>query len=218
MRRVLMLGLVLVAAGACNYLSYSVDNDAFATMSVDKKMRLFDAENDVSIAEDEREQMRERLRQIREDMRAVKRQRAALEEDVRNRGEADADRTMDLADTMWDRRLDYLDMSLDYMKGRIGVQGTLISLARAKFELAKVLLIKKNKLEGSESLTVRDFEQQVSEIAQRAKAEQAELDRTKPPLERARLQWLKLRDDVAASSLSALGTPGEDELPVWESW
>ena len=208
----------LLAATACNPLSYWVSNDVFAHMSVDKKMRLFDAENDVSIAEDEREQMRDRVRSIRDDMRNVRRQRAALEEDLRNRGDADAGKTLQLAEIMWSKRVDYLDDSADYMKARIDAQGTLILLARAKFELAKVLLIKKNKLDGSESLVVRDFEQQVKDYSQRSKAELAELERTKPRLERARLEWLKLRDDLAASSLSALGTPGEDELPVWESW
>lgn len=203
----LMLALVGLAALAGCSLHHTIDNGLFHDLTVDKKMRLFDAENDVSISVDEREQMRERVRVIKAELRYAARQ-----------VDQAADKSLAVTEHVWELRQTYLDGSLDYLRERIAAQDGVVLSARAKFELAKALLVKKNKLPGAEDLDVKDFEAQVTELGDASRAELAELDLEKPALQQARTDWLKARDELAASSLSSLGTPGADEIPVWESW
>ncbi|HET6345142.1 MAG TPA: hypothetical protein VFH51_09420 [Myxococcota bacterium] len=211
MRLPWILAAALLASG-CGL--HTVDGEVFRDMTVDKKLRLFEAENDVSIAEDERDQMRDRAREIKQDIHtAAQEQRAAEKSDDDEKG-----KLLGLAARMWEQRGVYLRESLDYLRSRMDAQDAVIDLARAKFELAKALLIKKNKLQGADGIDIKDFERQVSTYSERMRVAMAGLDRVKAKVEKSRAEWLKLRDDLSASSLEGSATPGADEIPVWESW
>ena len=207
--------LLLSAATACSGLRYEIDNDVFRDMPIDKKLRLFDAENDVSLAVDERAQVRARIREIK-----IEAKLASSEVDAAPELEDAADNaSLDvLTSRMWQSRADYLEGSLDYLRKRLQLQDGLILLARAKFELAKALLVKKNKLAGVEDIEIKNFEEQIAAINQALQGEQGDLEGQKGNLERLRAAWLTLRNEVAASRLTGFMAPGEDELPVWESW
>lgn len=198
-------------------LSHTVNDDVFQDMSVDKKLRLFEAENDISIAIDERDQMRERIRELKREIRSAQVERRVADEEAAHEGR-EGGKQAQLSDAMWNSRLEYLDGSIAYLRRRMSAQDSVILLARAKFELAKALIIKRYKLEGAESINIKDFEHQVVECNEQMHVTLQEVEQGRSPLERLRAEWLRLRDELASGSLQNMVTPGDDELPVWENW
>lgn len=201
-----LLGLAMVTG--CASLSYTVNNNVFSEMSNDKKLRLFDAENEVSLAEDEAEQMRLRARDLSAEARAAGAQG----------GDTDPEIWGPQTEEMWDRRIEFLEASHDYLWDRLEVQASVIVAAQAKFELAKALLLKKNRLSGAERLDVHKFELQAQAAAHKSEAAREALSRNKPRLERIRQAWRQARETVLGSTLPVIGLPGDEEIPVWEIW
>ena len=204
----------LVIAGAllsaCSPLHYTVSNDAFAQLSVDKKMRLFDAENDVSLAQDEKGQMREAIHQLRNDQDAAERSGrvAGRQENANSPG----------LRRMWAARIYYLKLAIEDWHRRVDAQDTVVLVARARFELAKALIVKKKKMPGADVIEIKRFEKQADGFGEKSKRELATLAQLRTKVERARTDWLGQRDDVAANSLGGASLVGDDELAVWQSW
>ena len=196
--------------GACSPLHYTVSNDAFAQLSVDKKMRLFDAENDVSLAQDEKGQMREAIHQLHSDQDAAERSSrvAGRQEGANSPG----------LRRMWSARVYYLKLAIEYLHHRVDTQDTTVLVARARFELAKALIVKKNKMPGADSIDIKKFEKQADMLGEQSKRELATLAQLRTKVERARTDWLRQRDDVAANTLGGASLVGDDELAVWQSW
>lgn len=202
--------VLLIGLSACGPLRYTVNNDAFSQLSVDKKMRLFDAENDVSLAQDEEGQMREAIHDLRMDQDQAERSLRLVQ---RQEGG-----NTQVAARMWNARLKYLQLALDYMHQRLRVQDTMVVASQARFELAKALIVKKNKMPGADKIVVKNFEKQADSFNERAKTELAALALVRNKVERARSDWLRLRDDVAANTLGGASQVGEEEQPAWQSW
>jgi hypothetical protein len=202
-----MAGMLL---SACSPLHYTVSNDAFSQLSVDKKMRLFDAENDVSLAQDEKGQMREAIHLLR------------VDQDAAERASRVADR-QENANTpglkrMWASRVYYLKLAIEYLHRRVDAEDTVVMGARARFELAKALIVKKNKMPGADSIEIKKFEKQADGFGEKSKRELTTLSQLRSKVERARTDWLRQRDDVAANTLGGSGLVGDDEVAVWQSW
>lgn len=202
-----MAGILL---SACSPLHYTVSNAAFAQLSVDKKMRLFDAENDVSLAQDEKGQMREAIHQLHSDQDAAERSSrvADRQENANTPG----------LKRMWAARIYYLKLAIEYLHRRVDAQDTVVMGARARFELAKALIVKKNKMPGADSIEIKRFEKQADGFGEKSKRELTTLGQLRGKVERARTDWLRQRDDVSANTLGGSGLVGDDETAVWQSW
>ncbi|MEL6548518.1 MAG: hypothetical protein AAFQ82_28095, partial [Myxococcota bacterium] len=68
------IAILALATSACGGLGYQVDRDLLTEVSVENKLTLFDAENDVSIALDEREQIRREIQQVKQEIKDTDKQ------------------------------------------------------------------------------------------------------------------------------------------------
>ena len=197
-----LAGLAMLAATACSPLAHTVDNKTFRHLPLEKQMRLFDAENDVSIALDARSQMLEVDARLQQAVRRASRATAANHP---------AQANLALA------RQRYMGAAQDFMAGRIGAQNKVILAALAKYELAKAILVKKNNLNGAQHLSIAAFERQATAENDAAKRQLAALSSRRERATRQRLAWESARQSVAADSLGGTAA-GDEEDPEWQAW
>lgn len=205
---------------ACSPLSETVDRDLLAVITVENKLLLFDAENDVSISIDEREQIQRDIYQAKQDLRDAEAQieEAESDEDRANeKGDAQRAQLAAMAREVFLLKTDYLEEYLDYLREKLSAQESLIMVAFAKFELAKAKLVKKNNVRGAADIDLIDFEEQVDDYVERAQENRMDLSEHDKEVEAYKKQWMDRRDQLMAASGGGLGSPWAEDSALWES-
>ena len=211
-------GLALLVLVGCSPLAHQVNNDLFARLTVDRKARLFDAEAEVEVARDLRQEMLDMARSLRQERQAASLEMDAAADladssDVRVRQQVARDTA-----AVWQARLGYLQAARDYIGARVRAQDAAILAAAAKFELAKALALQRLKLAAPGDYPIAAFEQQVTAMQQRAAEALLEVQAPRAQAERARNDWLQRRNALLGSSLQVDGLTAADVQPVWELW
>ncbi|MEZ4273269.1 MAG: hypothetical protein R3C68_18075 [Myxococcota bacterium] len=199
-------------------LAHTVDRDLLRHVSLSNKLLLFDAENNLSIAIDEKDKIDKQILEVRRDIRAAYSQRDAAREDedrADDRGDAEAVRLAIMAQDVAEMKIDYLRGYVDFLDEKRDVQERHILLAQAQFELAKAKLIKENNVKGAEKVDLEDFENQVKKWVEVAKDAQADLAETSKELDAERQAWLGQREKLRELSGGGLGSPWADDATVW---
>ncbi|MEO1227553.1 MAG: hypothetical protein AAFZ18_01520 [Myxococcota bacterium] len=167
----LLVAATLAACGSDPRLR--VDGSVLERISVENRLLLFDAENELDIAIDDRDQ-------LLEEMRALElRRRTALDgqEDAeraarRFRDDGDAERA-EIAALRGDAagaRLEHLGARRKATEVRLARQERVLVVAEARFELAKARLVKRNNVPGAADLRIEEFEKQVTRYQEKVAA------------------------------------------------
>lgn len=212
----LLLGLVAAGCG----LTHTVDRDLLQTISVEYKLSLFDAENEVSIAVDERDRLQREILQVKEDLARVERQIVDAESDYQRaveKGVQDRARLAEQAAAVYELKAEYLEEHIDYLREELRVQDAFINVALAKFELAKAQLVKKNNVRGADSIDLADFEAQVSDAVAAAKEAKDSLNVDFAEVEKAKNTWLAARDELSKASGGGVGSAWAEDDGLWGS-
>ncbi len=219
-KAVLSIGCVMV--GGCAGLGSTVDRDLLAEITIENKLLLFDAENDVAIAIDERERLAREIYQARMDIVDAE---AQVDEtyDDEDRAEAKGDdkraQLSAMARDVFVLKIDYLDRNLALLRDKLDAQDGLIMVAKAKYELAKAKLVKRNNVRGAQDIDLAEFEEQVSDYVEAAKDTMVDLAEFEKEVEAYKKQWLSTRDQLMAASGGGLGSPWAEDSALWGgSW
>jgi chromosome segregation ATPase len=215
------LAIAALALVGCGGLSHQVDRDLLKDITIENKLLLFDAENDVSIALDDREQIARRVRELRGDIRDAEAQIREAESD-RDRAltKNDAKRA-DLAakaKVIFEQKIDYLEASIDLLHDKLSVQEKVVVVAEAKFELAKAKLVKRNNVFGASRIEIADFEAQVDEAVAAAREAQQSLSEGEKAVASMREGWEKAREQLAKESGGGVGSPWAEDSAAWGNW
>ncbi len=221
MRHVSLIVALALALAGCGGLSHTVDKRLLADVTIEHKLMLFDAENDVSIAVDEREQVLRRLRELRREAAEAGAQRREAESDE-ERAEAKNDsKRVELAveaAAVAEKRLAYLVAEMAVERERLAAQEGLLWVALAKYELAKAKLVERNNLPGAADLELPDFEAQVDACIEDAKQLQADLTESEAQAAERLKEWLAARDALAQRSGGGVGSPWAEGSASWGGW
>jgi chromosome segregation ATPase len=219
--RIMRASVVLLAAGlgsACGGLSYRVDRDQLKEITIENKLLLFDAENDVSIALDEREAIHREIQQTKQDIQDADLQVADAEVDS-SRAAAKGDQAREqvayAAIEVFQLKIRYLEDQLAFLRDKLKAQDDLIRVAEAKFELAKAKLAKNNNVRGAADIEIADFEGQVDECVEKAKATFQALGAYEQEVEAVKKAWLDRRDQLMAASGGGVGSPWAEDGALW---
>ncbi|MEM6274785.1 MAG: hypothetical protein AAF735_06050 [Myxococcota bacterium] len=210
--------VLLVVCGACGGLSYQVDRDLLTEVSVENKLTLFDAENGVSIALDEREQTRREIQLLREDIESTERQIKEAREDedrASDKGDAEREKVASMAEEVFELKKDYLEERVGLLRERISVQDVFVYVAFARYELAKARLVKKSNVRGAQDIDVEDFEEQVDEYVEQARERSVDFAEREEEVEQIRLAWSERREALQQASGGGLGSPWAEESALW---
>lgn len=215
MRVFLRTGVCLVV-GACGLTT--VNRDYLRQLTIEQKLLLFDAENDVNIALDERENLRGQIRELKDAIAFADQQQAEADSDAERwseKGRTEQAALARQAVEVFELKLEYLDAELDFLRTKLDVQDALIKLAWAKFELAKAKLVKSNNTQGAADIDLEDFEEQVTSVAERASDEKEDLKALRQETDAVRTQWESQRDRLAKASGGGVGSPWTEQSAGW---
>ncbi len=202
----------------CAGLRYTVDRDLLAEITIENKLLLFDAENDVSIALDEREQISREIYQTKVDISDAELQIAEAENDedrAAEKGEADRAKLAAAAQQVFALKVDYLYRRLSYLREKLDAQDHLIMVAKAKYELAKATLVKKNNVRGASDIELEDYEEQVGDHVERAKESRVDLAEVEKEVDAYQQRWLQTREQLMAQSGGGVGSPWAEDSAMW---
>ncbi len=218
MRATLVISILALSATACGGLSYTVDRDLLKDVSIENKLVLFDAENDVSIALDERESLKKQVSEARQDIADAKakiKEAKADAERAAEKGDANAQQVGDLAEETYDKKIDYLNERISFLKRRLDAQERLIYVAWARYELAKAKLVKKNNVRGANDVEIPDFEEQVDKFVELAKEDQEAIKQEEAQLAAVQQEWLAQREKLQQASGGGLGSSWVEDGSIW---
>lgn len=213
----LVAPFIFCGLGACG-LAHTVDRDLLRAMTIEQKLLLFDAQNEVAITLDEREELRQDIAELKLDRQKVARAIRDAEEDADradDKGDVQAEQISNLAAEVFELQSDYLDEALTYARDRLAAHEQMVKVAHAKFELAKARLVKDNNLPGASSIDLEDFEEQVDSAVEDAQEERAELKEQQTEVDNAKKAWLQQREVLNKKSGGALGNPWVDGSETW---
>jgi hypothetical protein len=217
MKRVLTIVLMSCAFG-CGGLSYTVDRDLLTEVSVENKLILFDAENDLSIQVDERENIRRQISELRQDIKDAESKIREAEQDIERAGQkndAAAAQVGELARQTYFAKIDFLEEQLDLLRERMDMQERVVYVAWAKFELAKAKLVKKNNVRGASDIDLADFEAQVDKYVEKAKDDQERLKSVEEKVAAAEQAWIAQREQLRAASGGGQGSEWAEDGATW---
>ena len=222
MSRVVMRFMVGWGASAlvagCGGLSQTVDRDILKEITIENKLLLFDAENDVSIALDEREALQREIHNVKQDVIDADAQVAEAESDAGRAYDKNDDKKGQLSEAaaeVFRLKIVYLQEQLGFLRSKLKAQDSLILVARAKFELAKAKLAKNNNVRGAADIELADFEEQVDDIVAKAKATFEDLGAYEKEVEAIKKQWLDRREQLMAASGGGVGSPWAEDSALW---
>jgi chromosome segregation ATPase len=212
------IAVMALSASACGGLSYTIDRDLLKDISIENKLILFDAENDVSIALDERESLKKQVNEARQDISDAKakiKEARADAERAQEKGVANAQSVGDLAEEAYDKKIDYLNDRIGFLKRRLDAQERLIYVAWARYELAKAKLVKKNNVKGANDVELADYEEQVDKFVELAKEDTEGLKREEEELNVSQQEWLAQREKLQQASGGGLGSSWVEDGAIW---
>jgi len=220
-RRVGRVSFVLAAAAllaGCGGLSRTVSRKLLSDISIENKLQLFESENDVAIAIDEREQLLREGQGLRKQRAVVEDQLEDAEGDLKraeDKNDAKAQVVAALAIEVIESKLAYLDAQEDALDVRLDAQDDLTRVALAKYELAKAKIVRRNNVSGASDLDVDEFEEQVDEAVERARDAQKDAAEAQAQVEAASAKWLELRAKLEKESGGGLGNPWAEDTSTW---
>lgn len=220
MKRNLLCFFLVVAAHGCSSLSYTIDRDLLSEITLENKLSLFDAENDVSIAVDEKEQIQRQIQGVKQDIADAEAQIAEAESDAARasaKSDAKGEAVASAAQDVYDYKISYLEAYIAFLRKKLAAQEGLILVAYAKYELAKAKLVKKNNVRGASDIEEADFEAQVDSYVEKARAEQESLAEEEKEVEAVKKEWLTRREQLQSQSGGGVGSPWAEDSALWGS-
>ena len=210
-QRPLLFGLVSVTLlGSCGAApGLRVSADVLDKITIENKLLLFDAENELNIAIDARDEIVDEIAQTKKDIKRTKQKRkvAARDEDVfSDKGDEERARVASLRARAASAQLEYLESRLSWTRERLRRERDRLVLARAHFELAKAKLVKKNNVPGASELDLEDFEAQVRDYAEDVHDADGNIRDAETTMRQREEAWVQVAKQLRDASGGALGS------------
>ncbi len=206
---VLFPALLTCASGCGSAPHLRVDADVLERITIENKLRLFDAENELNIAIDARDQVVDEIEQIKQDIRRTQKKRdvAARDEDLfDDKGDQRRVALSRLRRTTAIAQLDYLDARLEWARRRLDRQRRALIVAKAKFELAKAKLVKRNNVPGASDIEIEDFEEQVADYSADVGETEEEISEAELEMKAREQNWIAESKRLQNATGGALGS------------
>ncbi len=202
--------LLVLALVACRSApSQRVDRDVLERISIENKLLLFDAENELNIAIDARDQVVDELEQLKEDLRRVRLKQNVAERDVQvfgDKGDVERAKVAALRAEAAEAQHEFLQARLAWARERLARERQKLIVAKAKFELAKATLVKKNNVPGASEIELSDFEAQVSSYAGEVGEYDADVTEAEAEMKTREGEWVARAKALQAATGGALGS------------
>lgn len=202
----LALSTTLLGCG----LWHRVDRDDLAKVPNEEKLLLFDAENGVFIAKDERLVAERKLHDAEV---ALERAEAYADviDDRRSSGSSiDTDEVLSLLTEWNNARIELREAEIELAEQQLETAEARLWASRARYEHAKALLVKEYNPEEGSSIDIEDFVEQVKDREADEAEEVKLLEEREKAVSEARARYNALSTRLQAASKGAYGGPWAD--------
>ena len=207
------LAVLLALAASCGgRYSTKVPDSMVRQLPYESKIDLLEAENDLFIAYDKVDEAENEVNRTRDQIRRAKRAEGLASDEV---GQARDPASKEIAQLTVEEvraRIDYLRARQSLNVQNREVEEVARQCAVARYQLARLLAVRKAKIQGSESYKPEDFERQVkacdAEVADRKKGEKGDEER----VAKARADWDKRKEVLAKRTFDARASPFVERL------
>ncbi len=186
-----------------------MDPDVLDKITIENKLLLFDAENELNIAIDARDQVVDEIAQLKDDLKRTKKKRDVAERDqgvFADKGDADRSKLAGLRADAARAQVDYIDTRLDWARERLDKERKRLVVARSKFELAKAKLVKKNNVPGASRIDLDDFERQVQAYSEDVDDADEDIAQAESKMKASEEIWAAKNTALRQASGGALGS------------
>jgi hypothetical protein len=206
MRALLCCWLAVGVLTGCG-LRHRVDRDLVETIPPEDKLALFDAENDVLIAKDEREA-------ALTDKEDAERSVEDAERDVssiRKRADAERDPRLKKLLSVWaDRKIEWREAEVDLCKARRDAADEVLMAARARYERTKAQIVKERVPRKATDIDLKDFTEQVKDRESDAADARKDVDKARAERDKKRAAYDVTSRQLQQLSGGAYGGPWAD--------
>lgn len=210
MMRALLIVLVLAVSGLGCGPKYGmrVPDSLVSKLPFESRIELLEAENELAIAIDRRDEAQNEITRVRDHLRRAKARLDAAEDEVGRAEDAKSREVAALAVAEAEARVDYLRAQQAVNVGRLGIEELGLRCAASRFELARLTAARKARVEGAEALQPADFEQQVKTCDDEVQARRVALEsgEAKAAAE-AKQAWETHRTALANATFDARASP-----------
>ncbi len=207
--RLWVIALFLLGASCRSAPSLRVDADVLERITIENKLLLFDAENELNIAVDARDQVVDEIAQLKQDMKRATKKRdvAERDEDVfSEKGDAERSKLAGLRKNAQEARLEYLRSRLSWSRERLTKERKKLIVARSRFELAKARLVKRNNVPGASDIEIEEFEEQVTSYQEDVADADEDIGDAEAEMQEKEVAWTEASATLRAASGGALGS------------
>ncbi len=211
-RRLPLVGLVALGAACGGRYNTKVPDDLVRQLPYENKIDLLEAENDLFIAYDKVDETENEVSRTRDQIRRTKRAEGIASDEV---GQARDPASKEIAQLTVEEvraRIEYLRARQTLNVQARDVEEVARQCAIARYQLARLLAVRKAKVKGSEGYKPEDFERQVkscdAEVADRKKG----LKPDEETLSRTRADWEKRKEVLAKRTFDARASPFVERL------
>lgn len=197
--------LVAVASSACGIKH--VPGDVLEKLPYEAKIELLESENDLALAVDRLDEVRNEVGRARDQIRRAKDRLKAAESEVGAAQDAVSKEVAQLAVTESEKRVDYLRAHQRVNVKDEDLAEKNLTCAFARYEQARLAAARKAKLEGSEKLDPAQFEQQVKDCEASYAELKEKMKETSAEADQFRTEWDAARATLAKKTFDARASP-----------
>ncbi|MBX5483782.1 MAG: hypothetical protein IRZ16_18315 [Myxococcaceae bacterium] len=150
-----------------------VPDELVARLPYETRIELLEAENELAVAIDKRDEAENDVLRARDGLRRAKARLSAAEDEVDRAEDPKSKEIAHLAVEEAESRVTYLRARQEVNVARLDLMQLQLRCAMARFELARLEAARKAKVEGAEDLSLETFQNQVkdceAEVAERQK-------------------------------------------------
>lgn len=186
-----------------------VDDSVLERITIENKLLLFDAENELDMAIDDRDQVLDAIDFVQAERRRILERRDLARRDVdvfRSKRDDGQARVAALRVEAAEARLSHLGARLEVERVRLERAERALVVARARFELAKARLVKRNNVPGAAGLDLAAFEQQVDAYGKRVFALDPKLEEAEARAAEHEKRWAASAARLREASGGAYGS------------
>lgn len=194
--------------------SKRVDGSVLEKLTIENRLLLFEAENELNIAVDSRYQVVDEIEQMKVDIEKAKEKLAVARRDedlFAKKGDSERATLAALRAESQLTRIRYLEARLSWARERLEVEDKRLDVALAEFELAKARLVKKNNVPGASKIKVEKFEAQVDRLEAKAEAADKSVEKALVRLTEREEAWIQASRALQEASGGAFGSRWLDE-------
>lgn len=212
MKRHLLLSLSLLTAACGPSYGMRVPDALVKKLPYETRIELLEAENDLALAIDRVDEADNEINRARDNIRRAKSRQEAAEDEEDRAQDASSREVAQLAIAESEARVEYLRAHQRLNVGLREVEQLSLRCAFARFELARLTAARKAKVQGSERLEPKEFEEQVSECEAAVKEERANLGGDTKEAQAAKEAWEAKKAALAKKTFDARASPYVENL------